>query len=72
MKLESCAGCGTLGEHPMIGLARSGNKSRFEAFPVCVQCWQDPKHRKLQLKMHFFSKEQKAHALSKAGSSTIC
>lgn len=69
-ELEICVGCDAEAEqHPIAGIRRG--KTSFEQVPVCAKCWQDPAHRKRNLKMHFFARGQAEEALAKAGSSNI-
>jgi len=57
MPESMCSGCGTVAEsHPYVGVARDDETGLMTAYPICLECWQDPSHRQRTLKMHFFDK----------------
>jgi hypothetical protein len=58
-------------EHPIVGVTKDLETGEWEAFPVCSPCHQDPQHRKVKLKMHFFPREMKKIAVARAGSLDI-
>ena len=65
--MEMCSGCGAMAEsHPIVGVTRDVETDLMTAFPVCLDCWQDPVHRQQPLKMHFFPKEQAPIAVKAA------
>jgi hypothetical protein len=69
---DECAGCGARSaSHPMVGVTHDRESGRSTAFPVCEQCWRDPRHRLVPLKMHFFEASQAAVAVARAGSSNL-
>ena len=50
-----CSGCGAVAEsHPYVGVARDAETDLMTSYPICYQCWVDPSHRQVTLKMHFF------------------
>ena len=55
--------------HPMVGVTFAGG--RAVALPVCVECYQEPTHRKVVLKVHYFPAAEAARAVAAAGSSNI-
>ena len=67
-----CAWCGAkAGRHPYVGITQSEDKAGWVALDICLECWKEPSHRKVQIKAHFFPVEQKDQALARAGSSNI-
>lgn len=65
-----CAGCGRrIPDYSIVGIKIEDGVAT--ASPVCKECWEDPAHRKVPLKMHFFQKGMTAQALSLAGSSSL-
>lgn len=70
--MEPCSGCGGMSEsHPWVGVTRDQESGQFAAFPVCGECHKNPEHRKVVLKMHFFSKDAAKVAVARAGSPNI-
>ena len=84
-KHERCVGCGIeADEHPIVGIGQANDDIKdfvisgdtptergFVAYGVCMKCHVDPTHRRRQLKMAFFTHDQLATALDRAGSNSI-
>lgn len=82
---ESCAFCGVepaSGKtHPWVGVCRKTDLAPdrepveanqvWAAVPCCQNCHVDPSRRTLQLKAHFFGRDQVRAAVGLAGSSDI-
>ena len=67
---EACIGCGAEAlRHPIVAIGIS--ETGAIALPVCRTCWENPEHRKVGIKGHFFTRAQERVALAHAGSSQI-
>jgi hypothetical protein len=70
MAVELCAGCGAATEdgqkHPMAGVTRNEVTHQMQEYPVCLECWTNPAHRKNALKMHFFDRRTAPQAVQDA------
>lgn len=62
-----CSGCGTVAEsHPYVGVSRDVESGMMTAYPICYQCWADPSHRQVSLKMHFYEARHAEEAVDAA------
>ena len=52
--------------HPFVGVARDEESGLMTAYPICYDCWSDPSHRQVTLKMHFFDKRFADQAVTAA------
>lgn len=68
--MQTCAGCGAGAEkHPIVGV--TFDRGLAVALPVCAECYHEPAHRKVVLKVHFFPAAQASEAVARAGSSNL-
>ena len=64
--VEICSGCGAASaQHPWVGVARDED-GRMASFPVCHECYVDPRHRQRVLKMHFHERRNADAAVDAA------
>jgi hypothetical protein len=68
--METCCGCGEnlSTQTQFVAVLKEGDQ--FVSKPVCDLCHQDPAHRTVTLKAHFFPRRKAEAATAAAGSSS--